>query len=286
VECNEIVSLTRLGLFLLGISPGNTQATYFSTILNGDLSLSVSLVILSTLFSPVSLTFWLVTLGPYVTEKDTKSTGSVEMEIPFALVFQFTAALTIPVVLGIVVGTKFPMFKEWVAFIRKPFIVVGIIGALFVYYFMYKNFFTIFSWRHAFACGILAMGSTFAAGITAFFAGLSWPQIISIGIDTGMKNSQLSFAMLKGVYSDPPEGEYATTPANAQIFFTSLPLLLIWAVWSVRDLLIKYMGNDTSSRQATFKGELRTAGGSTVAVVKIKDIKETWADHDLRPLWV
>jgi len=60
--------------------------------------------------------------------------------------------------------------------IRKPIMVVGLIGALFIYYFQYKYFFTIFSWRHFFACGVLSVGSTLAALITAHFCSLTHSQ--------------------------------------------------------------------------------------------------------------
>ena len=38
--------------------------------------------------------------------------------------------------------------------------------------------------------------------------------------------------MIQGVYMNPMD-DYATTPANAQIFFTSLPLMCIWFVYTI-----------------------------------------------------
>ena len=94
-------------------------------------------------------------------------------------------------------GSKFPNLKKVMEIIRKPIIVVGLIGALFIYYFQYKNFFSIFSWKHFFACSVLAVGSSLAAVITSHMSGLTGTQIISIAIDTGMQNASLSYAMLK-----------------------------------------------------------------------------------------
>jgi hypothetical protein len=45
-------------------------------------------------------------------------------------------------------------------------------GAILIYYFQYRNFFHIFSWRHTLACWTLSLGGGLAGGITAYFLGL------------------------------------------------------------------------------------------------------------------
>jgi hypothetical protein len=83
--------------------------------------------------------------------------------------------------------------------------------------------------------------------------------IISIIIDSAMKNATFSYSMIKvqrhsqmmlqvtrfnhdavqGVYS-PPRDDYATTPGNAQILFTCLPLMASWLFLTVYKLLYQW----------------------------------------------
>jgi hypothetical protein len=51
---------------------GNSSSPYFSTILNGNLNLSVALVILSTMASPLTIYAWMSTFGTFLT-KETNS---------------------------------------------------------------------------------------------------------------------------------------------------------------------------------------------------------------------
>ena len=69
-------------------------------------------------------------------------------------------------------GYKFPRVRHILAWIRKPIIVLGLLGAILVYYFQYRNFFHIFSWRHTLACWTLSLGGGLAGGLTAYFLGL------------------------------------------------------------------------------------------------------------------
>ena len=94
-------------------------------------------------------------------------------------------------------GSKFENFGKIVDLVRKPFIVVGLLGSLIIYYFQYKNFFIIFTWKHILACSVLTAASSLAAVLTAHLSRLSRAQIISIGIDTAIQNTTFSYSMLK-----------------------------------------------------------------------------------------
>jgi hypothetical protein len=102
-------------------------------------------------------------------------------------------------------------------------------------------------------------------------------EIISIIIDSAMKNATFSYSMIKvrttsarekrqsshrtqsvrmtgrlccmqGVYS-PPRDDYATTPGNAQILFTCLPLMATWICLSLHKLVSQWSTTDRGQDQ-------------------------------------
>ncbi len=65
-------NIWELSLFIfISLTAGNSSSPYFSAILNGNLNLSVALIILSTLLSPLTIFIWLSTLGLFLTQGPT-----------------------------------------------------------------------------------------------------------------------------------------------------------------------------------------------------------------------
>ena len=113
-HCRTLVDLSRLGIFLLGTAPGNTTATYFAALFNGDLQLSVVLVILSTLVSPITCLLWWHTLGKvlYV------DASSEALAVPISNIMEFVIIMIIPLFVGIYLGGKFKGLKKFMHDIR------------------------------------------------------------------------------------------------------------------------------------------------------------------------
>ena len=60
----------RLGLFVLGCSPGGNGSNFWTLLLNGDINLSITMTFVSTIAALGMMPFWIYTLGPYVSEDD------------------------------------------------------------------------------------------------------------------------------------------------------------------------------------------------------------------------
>ena len=67
------------------------------------------------------------------------------------------------------VGYKLPRVRKVLALIRKPVIVAGLLAAILIFYFQYRHFFHIFSWRHTLASWTLSLAGGLAGGLTAHF---------------------------------------------------------------------------------------------------------------------
>ena len=133
------------------------------------------------------------------------------------------------------------------------------------------------------ACAGLAGGCAFLAGITGFFCCLSGKEIISLVIDCAIQNGSLGYAVISGTLKEP-ESFYASSPTNAQILFTSAPLMVAWVVFfAIQWLIDAFKGKP--SVQIT--SEQDTKPGEGFPMVQISLIKEAWTDQEvLRPLWV
>ena len=178
--------------------------------------------------------------------------------------------------------------------IRRPVLIVGMLLYIGIYYYQYKNFLDIFSTSHLAACASLALGSAFLSCITAFFCNLNTSQIISIVIDCTMQNATLSYAVVAGSLKEP-EVQYASSPANAQVLFTSIPIMVTWFLYyGGRKLKSRVMKKDVSDKvqvaSVPSQSQAYRVGGEeedSYKMCEVGKIKEAWTGQEqLRFLWV
>jgi len=72
-------TLFRLGLFVLGCSPGGTGSNFWCILLKGDINLSITMTFISTVAALGMMPFWLWALGRFLT--------SDSLKIPFGRLF-------------------------------------------------------------------------------------------------------------------------------------------------------------------------------------------------------
>jgi len=283
-KCKRVMDLSKLGLFMLGTAPGNTGSIYLATLWSGNLELSVALVLLSTILSPLTYFLWWSTLGNAL---NSGNGGTDSLAIPIENILEFVSIMIIPIFVGMYVGNKFPSVKKLMEQVRKPVIVIGMLGMVVIFYFQYRQFFKFLSVNHILASALLAASSFILAGSSAYLCKLNRAEIISIAIDSLMQNATLSYAVVESAL-DVPSKIYAAIPSNAQVLFTTAPVVIAWLVWQAGKRL-----------HASFQKRKRTVGfvnerlevqafveeKEKVPMVRVSDIKEAWTDQDLRPLW-
>jgi predicted Na+-dependent transporter len=277
LSCSGVTDLSRLGLFLLATGPGNTTAIYFAELWDGDLQLSVALVILSTLLSPLTYLLWWNTLGRVLLS----GPSSAEPVVPIENILELISIMILPVFIGMYMASKLPTLKEFMKSIRKPIIVVGLIGCIIIYYFQYAHFFQFFSFSDVLACGLFSFASFSLAALAGLSCRFSRPEVISLAIDCCMRNGTLTFAIVRYTFK-PPRSFYVEIPASAQVLFTTVPIVAAWLV---------HRGGRWVLRQCRKVGGPAAGPGPAVVpagleMVRISDIKEAWCEqHNLRPLW-
>ena len=275
--CRRVVDLSRLGLFLLGTAPGNTSSIYFATLWNGDLGLSVALVLLSTVLSPLTSLLWWNTLGKVLLLDATTAT----LKVPIANIVEFVGVMIVPIAVGMYMGARLPALGTFLERVRKPVIVLGLLCMVLVLYFQYRHFFAIFGLSHAAAGAALAAGSFLLAGLTGYSCRLAPPEVASIAIDSCMRNATLAYAVIGGTFTTPSR-HYVEIPANAQVLFTTVPIVAAWLAWQGgRCTAALVRGRGGAQAEVVVEEEQ----GREYPMVRISSIKEAWTDQDLRPLW-
>ena len=118
-------------------------------------------------------------------------------------------------------------------------------------------------------------------------AKLQKEEIISIAIDSCVRNATLSYGVVMSSL-DVPSYMYAAIPSNAQVFFTTAPIMITWLVWQVgRRLYTSFQKRKRATGIANQRPVVQAFAvkKEEVPMVRVSNIKEAWTNQDLRPLW-
>ena len=296
-NCKRVMDLSKLGLFMLGTAPGNTGSIYLADLWNANLELSVALVLLSTILSPLLMVLWWNTLGKVLNYENGDTDA---LAIPIGSIVEFVSLMIIPIFVGMYMAAKFPSMKKLMEQVsclvfeistinilmehpkvRKPVIVIGLLGMVVIFYFQYRHFFKLLSNSHIMASALLAVSSFVLSGFSAYLCKLQKEEIVSIAINSCVRNATLSYAVVIGAL-DVPSNIYAGIPSNAQVLFTTAPIVIAWLVWQAGRKL-----------HTSFQMRRRTTGGVTqrplvqafveqkeeVPMVRVSNIKEAWTNQ-------
>ena len=158
---------------------------------------------------------------------------------------------------------------------------IGLLGMVVIFYFQYRHFFKLLSNSHIMASALLAVSSFVLSGFSAYLCKLQKEEIVSIAINSCVRNATLSYAVVINAL-DVPSNIYAGIPSNAQVLFTTAPIVIAWLVWQAGRKL-----------HTSFQMRRRTTGGVTqrplvqafveqkeeVPMVRVSNIKEAWTNQ-------
>ncbi|OPZ30033.1 MAG: Sodium Bile acid symporter family protein [Bacteroidetes bacterium ADurb.BinA174] len=194
-----------LGMILVSACPGGNVSNLISSISKSNVALSISLTATTTVMSlfmtPLNFAFW---GGLYAKHSPLLVPITIEAGEMFRTVF---IILGIPVILGMIVGIKFPVFvkkvEKYVQGISILFFVAFIVGAF------AGNFSLFLKYIHLIFFIVLLHNGL------AFLGGYLLPKALkvteincrTISIETGIQNSGLGLALIFNPRIFPPELE-------------------------------------------------------------------------------
>jgi sodium/bile acid cotransporter 3/5 len=210
----------RLGLILLGSAPGGNLSNFWTSMFGGDVNLSVTMTMISSVCSFGMTSFWVWMLG-------SQFAGDKHLKIPYHMIAFSLAAFIVPLVAGTWFKYRYREFATRMLnkFARPYFmlclVVVPSVGLLTNTYYFY-----LVTWRHLLA-GLLVGALGYLSG-----AGLAWicrqgrPQIIAISLETAIQNAGIAYLILSLSFPSPTS-EIALIPVISFFFCSTGPILFV-----------------------------------------------------------
>ncbi len=204
-----ITPTIAMGMILVSACPGGNISNFISSLGKGNVALSVSLTAFATLscvvLTPLNFAFWGKMYTNYITKVDA-STLLQPLEIPFMQVFQTVFILLgIPVIIGMLVNWKFPVFTSK---IKKPIKILSILlfTAILVLSFLNNYDHFVAHIKYIFILVLIHNFTAFTTGFTlASLFKLDRFDKRTITIETGIQNSGLGLVLLFNPKIFPPD---------------------------------------------------------------------------------
>lgn len=187
-----------LGMFLVAACPGGNISNFFSLFAKGNAALSVTLTAIATsaaiIMTPLNFYFWADLYEP--TRALLSSSADTISVSPFDMFKTIVTLLGIPLVLGMLVASKFPAFAKRLS---KPmkYLSIALFGG-FVAAAFYKNFDFFLEYVHlvlllVFLHNLIALTTGYSLGK---LGGVGERNARSLAIETGIQNSGLGLILI------------------------------------------------------------------------------------------
>ncbi len=208
---NYLTPTMALGMILVASCPGGNVSNFISSLAKGNIALSVSLTAIATIsaifFTPLNFAFWgKLTIDYYQASDPGMLLRPLEIDT-YQMFKTVLIILGIPMVLGIFINNKFPVFTSKIVKPIKTFSII--LFAVIVIIALVKNF-DFFKIAIGYIFLIVLIHNALAFG-TGYFLGAIGKRPIqdrkTISIETGIQNSGLALVLIFNPKIFPPELE-------------------------------------------------------------------------------
>lgn len=218
-----------LGLVITCSAPGGGGGYLYSLLLGGDVTLAISMTLVSTVVAaaamPLSSALYGRLLGVHAT-----------LHVPFVKILGTLLFIAIPISLGMLVKLRLPALTRVLLVLIRPFSCVLIVGGIFMAYQMGASILANVKPQ------IVAVGVTVpllglvVGAVLAKLAGLAPPQRKTVSIEVGVQNSLLALAVMQLSFRRM-EADYASqAPFIVALSSTSEMLLIVLGYFAQRRL--------------------------------------------------
>ncbi|XP_043090418.1 P3 protein [Puntigrus tetrazona] len=220
-----------LGLVITCSAPGGGGGYLYSLLLGGDVTLAISMTLVSTVVAaaamPLSSALYGWLLGVHAT-----------LHVPFVKILGTLLFIAIPISLGVLVKLRLPAVSGVLLTLIRPFSLALMVGGVFV---AYRTGSSILAQVRApvVLAGVTVPVFGLLAGLgLARLAGLPLAQGKTVGIEVGVQNSLLALAVMQLSFKRA-EADYASqAPFIVALSSTSEMLLLVVAHAAQRRLCL------------------------------------------------
>ena len=216
----------QFGLILIGSCPGGSASNFWTAMFNGDVNLSVTMTLVSSVASFGMTSFWAWFLGSNLVEDNATNDPTKSIHIPYSNLMLSLLGFAVPLFLGALfrykwesIGTRIHTLASKPVFLVSLILlfVLGILNSMFMFYLL--------NWRHILAGFLMgSLGYIFGATMAFVFC-QSKPQIIAISIETALQNFGIAFVALNLTF-ESPYSDLAVLPIIGYYICATTPTLL------------------------------------------------------------
>ncbi|XP_039962293.1 sodium/bile acid cotransporter-like [Bactrocera tryoni] len=215
----EMIEL-RLGLFFLGVSPAGGSSNIFAVLLNGNLSLSITMTAISNLAAFGMMPLWIFTLGALIFRDG-------NFAIPYKSIASVSCTLVVPIAIGIMLQKYAPEVTKKMSKLLKPISLVLILAITIFGCVLNSYMWKLFTTKILIGSCILPWLGYVIGWLIATVLRQPPKDAITIAIETGIQNIGIAIFMLNFTLPQPQADMTSAVPmANSML--TPLPLLLIY----------------------------------------------------------
>ncbi|KAG7523024.1 P3 protein-like [Solea senegalensis] len=218
-----------LGLVITCSAPGGGGGYLYSLLLGGDVTLAISMTLVSTVVAvaamPLSSALYGRLLGVHAA-----------LHVPFVKILGTLLFIAIPISLGMLVKLRLPALTRVLLALIRPFSFVLIVGGIFMAYQMGASILANVRPQ------IVAVGVTVpllglvVGAILAKLTGLALPQSKTVSIEVGVQNSLLALAVMQLSFRRVEADFASQAPFIVALSSTSEMLLIVLGYFAQRKL--------------------------------------------------
>ncbi|XP_040297978.1 P3 protein [Bufo bufo] len=218
-----------LGLVVTCSSPGGGGGYLYSLLLGGDITVAISMTLVSTLAAvglmPLSSSLYGHFLGVHQT-----------LHIPFLKIFATLLFIAVPISTGMVIKWRFPQVSKLLLLVIKPFSVVLMVGGLFMAYQMGSSLLSKVLPILVVAGVTVPLVGLVTGYLLAYLLRLPIAQRRTVSIEVGVQNSLLALAVLQLSFPRAEADLSSQAPFLVALSGTSEMLLLVLLHFAYRKL--------------------------------------------------
>ncbi|XP_076878704.1 P3 protein [Brachyhypopomus gauderio] len=220
---SRLLSLPKalsLGLVITCSAPGGGGGYLYSLLLGGDVTLAISMTLVSTVVAtaamPLSSALYGRLLGVHAA-----------LHVPFVKILGTLLFIAIPISLGVLVKLRVPALTRVLLALIRPFSFVLIVGGVLVACQMGRSILASVR-AHVVVAGVAAPAVGLLTGLgLARLAGLPGPQRRTVSIEVGVQNSLLALAVMQLSFRRAEADYVSQAPFIVALSSTSEMLLIV-----------------------------------------------------------
>ncbi|XP_038603931.1 P3 protein [Tachyglossus aculeatus] len=209
-----------LGLVVTCSAPGGGGGYLYSLLLGGDVTLAISMTLVSTVaatgFMPLSSALYGRLLGVHET-----------LHVPFAKILVTLLFIAIPISAGVLIKCKLPGLSRGLLLLLKPFSFLLILGGLFLAYRMGASILADVRPPVVVAGVTVPLFGLLAGHVLASCLKLATPHRRTVSLEVGVQNSLLALAVLQLSFRRPQADFASQAPFIVALSGTSEMLVLV-----------------------------------------------------------